>query len=294
MRPKVDAAGELQVAHLVHRVAVLLQAGIAPDRAWGYLGQVDEQEAGAIDRRMTEGMTTPQAIAASGPAWLPVAQAWAIATQVGAPMADTLRAIASAVRDGAETADDIRVALTEPANTARIMLLLPLLGLLLGAALGFDTIATLTTHPVGIGCLVLGFMLMLVARLWTRRLVRRALAGPKTPGLRDELIAIGLTGGVSISRAIELADDEEPSTTDAARTRRTLELSRIAGVPASDLLRASASDARRQAKTQARVRAAKLSTQLLLPLGVCTLPSFFLLGVAPLVLSVITSTAVTW
>ncbi len=39
-----------------------------------------------------------------------------------------------------------------------------------------------------------------------------------------------------------------------------------------------------------RLRAAKLSTRLLIPLGVCTLPAFLLLGVAPMLLSVLAST----
>jgi tight adherence protein B len=43
---------------------------------------------------------------------------------------------------------------------------------------------------------------------------------------------------------------------------------------------------------QGRLRAAHLSTRLLLPLGVCTLPAFLLLGVAPLLLSVLGSTPV--
>jgi len=38
------------------------------------------------------------------------------------------------------------------------------------------------------------------------------------------------------------------------------------------------------------MRAAKLSSSLLIPLGVCTLPAFLLLGVAPLILSVLSST----
>jgi tight adherence protein B len=41
---------------------------------------------------------------------------------------------------------------------------------------------------------------------------------------------------------------------------------------------------------QGRLRAAQLSSRLLLPLGACTLPAFLLLGVAPLMLSVLTST----
>ena len=291
-----DAERALAVADIAHRVAVLLQSGVAPERAWQYLADVDDPLARVIDGRLRAGMSVADALGAEGAEWEPVAGAWRIATEVGAPLADTLRSIAAAVRDGAETADDIRVALAEPAMTARLMLWLPVFGLLLGALLGFDTLTVLVTTPIGLACLVLGVGLILLARWWTRRLVRRALDGERSPGLRAELTAIALSGGTSIPRAVALVDDAESGADlgDDGSVRRVLELSRVAGIPAAELLRSAASDDRRRARTSARMRAAQLGTRLLLPLGICTLPAFFLLGVAPLVLSVITSTAVTW
>ena len=68
-----------------------------------------------------------------------------------------------------------------------------------------------------------------------------------------------------------------------------LALSRSAGVPAVELLRASAALARHRARVDGRLRAARLSSRLLLPLGVCTLPAFLLLGVAPMLLSVMST-----
>ena len=72
-------------------------------------------------------------------------------------------------------------------------------------------------------------------------------------------------------------------------TDAVLALSRTAGVPAVELLRASASLARHRARVDGRLRAARLSSRLLLPLGVCTLPAFLLLGVAPMLLSVMST-----
>ena len=59
-----------------------------------------------------------------------------------------------------------------------------------------------------------------------------------------------------------------------------------AGAPAVDLLRSAATDARRRARTDGRLRAARLGARLLLPMGLCTLPAFLLLGVGPMLLSV--------
>ena len=73
------------------------------------------------------------------------------------------------------------------------------------------------------------------------------------------------------------------------RPTRSSSSRRSAGVPAVELLRASSALARHRARVDGRLRAARLSSRLLLPLGVCTLPAFLLLGVAPMLLSVMTS-----
>jgi tight adherence protein B len=285
--PEASAASEA-----VLRIAVLLQAGIAPARTWDHLADTGDATALAVRARVGGGMPLPQAIAAAGGSWREVSAAWTIATTVGAPLADSLRALAAALRDGQESADEVRVALAEPAGTARLMGWLPLVGVGLGAALGFDTLAVLFTNPLGIACLVAGAALILLARRWTGRLVRGARPAEGVPGLEAELVAIGLSGGASIERARRIVTDasgREPG----AEVSATLELSCSAGVPAVELLRASAALSRHRARTAGRLRAAALSSRLLLPLGVCTLPAFLLLGVAPMLLSVIASTSLT-
>ena len=108
--------------------------------------------------------------------------------------------------------------------------------------------------------------------------------------MRAELVAVALAGGASIDRALALVDDSSASGGSDERIRAVLDLSRAAGVPAVELLRASAAQDRHAARVGGRLRAAKLSTRLLIPLGVCTLPAFLLLGVAPMLLSVLSST----
>lgn len=72
----------------------------------------------------------------------------------------------------------------------------------------------------------------------------------------------------------------------------TLEFAARAGVAVAGLLRSTAREARRTARAGARRRAAELGTRLLLPLGVCILPAFVALGVAPLLLGMLASTVV--
>lgn len=292
----------------VHRLAVLLQAGLAPNRAWWQLAQAGDADAVAIVRAMDAGGDLPSAIASRGGAWPQVALAWRVAATVGAPLAASLRDVAEALRDAAQARDEVTVALAEPAATARLMAWLPLVAVALVVALDFDVVGALT-QPLGIVCLGAGVGLMLAARAWTRRLVARAQPDDEIPGLACDVTAIALSGGVSIERALTVVADADVAGADArsvdARARAaagepapthaapdaivaaTLELSRASGAPAVELLRAAAADARRRVRTEGRLRAARLSTSMLLPLGVCTLPAFLLLGVGPMLLSVL-------
>lgn len=279
------------VADSVLTLAVLLQAGAIPLVAWRHLASTGDPVAEAVLARTDEGMPLVTAIEAQGGPWRELAAAWEIATTVGAPLADVLRTIAEALRDAASAADDVRVALAEPAGTARLLLWMPVAGLLLGFALGFDTVGVVARNPLGAACVVAGLLLVIAARLWTRRLLRRARPEPGTPGITAELVAVGLAGGAPIDRAVELVAETrvvDPPGRD--HVRQVLQLSRSAGVPAVELLRATAAQDRHRARVCGRLRAARLSTRLLLPLGICTLPAFLLLGVAPLLLSVLVAT----
>lgn len=315
MARRVKGQDAAAVAATVQTLAVLLQAGAVPVRAWEHLAASGDAAAERVCAAVARGVPMTEAIASCAPdpvappigglrrlfpeppreavkeeagaaTWTAVSAAWGVATTVGAPLAECLRGIAVALRDAQETADDVRVALAEPAGTARLMSWLPLAGVALGVALGFDVLGTLTRSPFGVACLVVGLVLVIAARRWTIRLVAGAATVERAPGLDAELVAIALSGGVSIERA-HLLVTQHTGVSPASVTDDVLALSRSAGVPAVELLRASSALARHRARVEGRLRAARLSTRLLLPLGVCTLPAFLLLGVAPMLLSVL-------
>jgi tight adherence protein B len=298
--PALDA-----VASVVHRLAVLLAAGVPPASAWRYLadGSACPDIVVSVADRAADGLPVGEAIAivanATGPAdvgaWRGLAAAWQVATEAGAPLAPSLKDLASSLRDLAETRRETQVALAAPIATARMVMVLPAIGLLFGAALGFDTLGTLFTTVPGLVCLVFGLLLIVLARQWNRRLVRSAQPSVLTPGLTLDLLAIAVSGGASIPRAsAAVAEAVERHGIDdhdgAAAAEETLSLSRRAGVPAGALLRSEAEEARRTARSEGQRNAAALAVRLMLPLGVCILPAFMLLGVAPLLIAVITST----
>lgn len=277
----------------VLRLAVLMEAGVAPDRAWAYLGDLGDSRAASVAERVASGETVPEALRADGfaePTWGEVAAAWSLATTVGAPLAPTLRAFAATLRDAAEVGDEIRIALAEPTSTARLMGWLPAVGVVLAVVLGFDPLGVLLREPIGWACSIAGAGLLVGARRWTKRLAARAQSDTRMPGLDADLVAIALSGGVSIPRALHLVDavtDGRLSAHPPPVVEQTLALSSSAGVPAVDLLRAGAALERHRARVEGRLRAARLSARLLLPLGVCTLPAFLCLGVAPMFLSIL-------
>ena len=279
-----------EVATVVHRLAVLLAAGVAPASAWGHA---------AVDSPSARRIAAGEPIEAQGSsdlqrdAWRGLAAAWAVATEAGSPLAPALRDYAVSLRELGEAQRDARVALAGPVASARLVMVLPAVGILFGLALGFDTVGTLLGTPLGWGCLGVGGGLMLVAWRWNARLVRAARPPSATPGLACELMAIGMAGGTSLDRARAIVDDALRRfgiAAESGEVESVLELSRRAGVPAAELLHSEAGELRAAARASAQERAAALSVRLMLPLGLCVLPSFIALGVVPMLATVVTST----
>ncbi len=296
IRRAAARSDEADAADTALTMAVMLGAGVTASRAWRHLAESGHPGAARVHEAHDRGAPLPTAIATLGGPWIDVAAAWSVATIVGAPLAETLRGIATSMRDAQEAADEVRVALAEPASTARLMGWLPLVAVALGVALGFDTIGVLIASPFGIACLGGGLALIMAARLWNARLVSRARDEGAVPGIGAELLAIALSGGVSIDRARDVVDTARADAAgepDASSADEILALSRSAGVPAVELLRAQAELERHRARVEGRLRAARLASRLLLPLGVCTLPAFLLLGVVPMFMSVVSSTDLT-
>jgi tight adherence protein B len=296
-----------RVAAVVQRLAVLLSAGIPPESAWRHAAAADGPD--SVTARVVAlahaGMdlsATIREVAVSCPpeersAWEVLAAAWSVASEVGAPLAPTLMRLAEVLRALAHAAREVDLALAGPTATARIVLVLPPLGLLVGLALGANPFGILLTTPLGLICAAGGSALVLAAGRWSGRLVRAARTTDPTPGVACDLLAIGLSGGRSPDRAIHLVDAALRGAglpTLGPDARSLLEFAASAGVPAAGLLRAEADEQRRIAQAESRRRAELLGTRLLLPLGLCVLPAFALLGVVPVVIAIVSTTVTGW
>ncbi|WP_309135432.1 type II secretion system F family protein [Cellulomonas sp.] len=98
------------------------------------------------------------------------------AGELGAPLAEVLDDLAAAVAADAEHEGEVSAALAGPRATSRVLVLLPVLGLLVGEALGARPWHVLTSGGVGTACGVLGVLLVLAGRAWVAALLRRAAA----------------------------------------------------------------------------------------------------------------------
>ena len=125
-------------------------------------------------------------------------------------------------------------------------------------------------------------------------MVARAAASRPTSGVELELLAMALTSGTSLPRAEAIVAGalrtHLPGLATSESAAPVLRLAERAGAPVADLLRAEANRRRGAAQAAGAVRAAALGVRLMIPLGCCVLPAFVLLGVAPLLISVVTGT----
>ncbi len=293
------------LATLADTVATLLEAGIAPATAWSYIAETtDDPLAATVRRAVSRGDTIvgaiiqgrdhpPPSVQAARAA---LAAAWWVASEAGAPLASCLRACAESFRRQGDTERDIAVALAGPVLTAKMVSILPLVGLFFSAVLGFDTIGALTGSPIGWGLLAGGTLLTVLGAAWNLRLARAAMPSGGIPAIELELMSIALAGGAAIPIARQIVADAARRFLPASAAvgdpavERVLELSVRAGIPAGGLLRSEADRRRRDSRSAGQRAAASLAVRLMLPLGLCVLPSFMLLGVAPLVLVIVSST----
>lgn len=321
---RASPAGTLDVARLVERLATVLGTGAGLRRAWA-----------AVARSLPEGELAELARGAAGgsgarraapprlrdtPMICSLDAALVVCDRTGAPAATVLTSLAAALRDLHEAAGARRTAFAGPRSTARILLVLPLVGLGLGALLGGDPLGVLLGTAPGRLLGLLGVALTVAGWVWMRRLLRRA-DPPRTarvdPSVLLDLVAGALASGLPLAAAcsaVAAALDPGPDRTALDRLARALR----AGVPApqaadplpadlrglgesaalaeesgadlAGVLRSAARDLRRDRARQAEEAAARLGVSLVLPTGITLLPAFVVLGIVPTVASLLGGT----
>ena len=229
---------------------------------------------------------------------------------LGAPMADILDAIGDSIDDAQAVAEARRVASAGPLMSARVLAALPLVGIVSALALGASPWQFYTGVTVGRICALLGAAAWVVGIALCRRILARARSVDEDtdPALACDLVAAGLACGAAIPRVLDAlaaacareslawtaqalrlgvswADAWEETPKWSIPLRDALESSWTSGNAPETMLARSASWERRARLADAKTRAEELSVRLVGPLGVCFLPAFLALGIAPLLAS---------
>jgi tight adherence protein B len=99
-----------------------------------------------------------------------VAACWGVAQGSGAGLADSLMTLADSARATERIRRELHAGLAEPRATALVLAGLPLVGLLMGSALGADPVGWLLGSRAGLVVLALGMAFEVLGAWWAWRI----------------------------------------------------------------------------------------------------------------------------
>ena len=101
-----------------------------------------------------------------------LAALWSVSQHTGARLAEGCEQIADWLRDDESLRREVAAQLAGARASARLLAVLPVLGIVLGSGMGARPLHVLVGTPYGIGCLVVGTALAALGLWWTERLAR--------------------------------------------------------------------------------------------------------------------------
>jgi tight adherence protein B len=103
-----------------------------------------------------------------------LAACWRVAAASGAALAPAIDRVADALQDEIDVSRDVTSTLAGPRATVHLLAGLPVLGLLLGTAIGARPVEFLLGSGPGVGCLLAAALLDAAGVAWARRIAHRA------------------------------------------------------------------------------------------------------------------------
>lgn len=169
------ARDRIRVVQALGALAADLQAGLPPASALlGSGGDPSAWPATEAAIRLDGDVLAGLAIdARAQPVLRQLGACWQVGSTTGAGLALAVRRLAASAR----AAEDVRVGLESqlagPRATARMLAVLPAVGVAFGSMLGSDPLSWLLTTTAGWMCLTAGLGLTAVGMSWTARIARR-------------------------------------------------------------------------------------------------------------------------
>lgn len=222
--------------------------------------------------------------------WLRVCAVLLLAEETGAPLAEGLRSVADWTDREQRWDVRRREALAGPLATSRMLALLPALSLGMTLFSGEGAVRMLFTTPLGWVLIALSGSLTAAGLCWRGRILRRVRV---RAGSGLWALPPALRVGVSISRVRAAAERSFlrcglPGL-DTESLRGVEETSARTGTPAVILVDELIREEHRKQETAFIGVAARAETALLLPIALCHLPAFVLVGVVPLVVGLLST-----
>ncbi|GGG73513.1 type II secretion system F family protein [Corynebacterium pelargi] len=172
---------EATIASIVHTISTELRVGADPATALAHAAEQHEHgiaAAFASAARATRSGAQPGAqlysMRSRYPALAPIARYWMIAEEHGVALAPLLEQSHQQLRARIERARSTNAALQGPKATAIILSLLPLVGMLLGSAMGVHVPAVLLGSALGNLLLLIGICLLCAGAWWSNKIIQGA------------------------------------------------------------------------------------------------------------------------
>ncbi|WP_217135328.1 type II secretion system F family protein [Leucobacter chinensis] len=289
-----------EAAVFAAEAASLMRGGMSPRRALTHLAASQGHSAAVASSAIRQGERGSEDAlvfeAQEGEQWRLLTAAWIIAERSGAPVAGAFERMAESFSEISEVSRKRRVLLAGPQSTVLLISALPLVALLGGQLLGIDAFAQLAT-PQGAIAGVVGLLLLVLGVSWGLSMVRSVGRHDHVGGSEAELLAIALMGGAGVREAkrivVHTVDEAQALWADldafAEQGALTLliERGRESGVSLHELLLLHAAEQRAEGRSGLETAAERLAVKVLVPLGLCVLPSLICLGVIPIMLGLL-------
>lgn len=285
----------------VAEVSARLRSGAAEAAAWDRTAERHGLEPGNADgepcalRQLAQ--RSPQAVRGAR-------AAASLSKEIGAPLADILDHYGAILEQAQAAADAVRVALAGPRTSSRLLAALPLGGVAIGILMGANPLGAAFDGGLGTLAIAAGLILLIAGYTWSRSMIAAATqTGDVDEAIDAHLVAGALATGASIPRALAAVgrSGERPELVEAGELltlgaswgeawpnseviSRALEPAWVDGANPLSLLDGAARTVLMRRDRIAKEAAARLSVRLVLPLGLCFLPAFILIGVVPLII----------
>jgi tight adherence protein B len=179
MRGRAAARNRRCLIALADALCAELRSGAVPrDALWraardeppfAAVAAAARSPAGDVVATLREQATLPGGAAAAD-----LATAWLVCEATGGRLAPAVSRLAVGWRDEEQVRREVSAQLAGPRATAILLAALPVVGLLMGGALGADPVALLWQPSMALFVVVPGVLLEAAGVLWTARITRRA------------------------------------------------------------------------------------------------------------------------